>query len=443
MPYVVAAEAMEAFSFYGMQALLVLYMVKFLLLPGHVGHIAGFSWFRAALESVYGTLSTTALASAIQGLYAGLNYLTPIAGGLLADRLLGRTRTIVLGAALMAAGHFLMAFEVSFLPALTCLLLGAGCFGSNIATQLGELYKAGDSRRADAFQIFTLGVAVAVIFSPIICGALGEKIAWHWGFGAAGVGMLGGLAAYLAGLPALPAQRRPARAGTAAGEKLTGGEIRTVLVLVALLPALMLAMLGNQEIFNAYIVWGDSTYNLVFFGQTMPVSWLISLDAFLGAGISVCVLIFWRLWDRRYGPVDEITRVAIGAFIMAAAPLTLAIASAQAAASGHRVGLVWGIAFHIINSIGFSNVYPVGLALFSRAAPPALAGLMMGVFKLHLFAANLLVGFLGGLVGTMPGAKFWLMHAALVAAGAVLLLLAKAGFGRVLAPVGPAAPQTA
>jgi POT family proton-dependent oligopeptide transporter len=202
-------------------------------------------------------------------------------------------------------------------------------------------------------------------------------------------------------------------------------------------------MLGNQEIFNAYILWGDATYNLVFFGHTMPVSWLISLDAFLGTPIAVLVLMFWRWWDRSYRPVDEITRVVIGAFIMAAAPLTLAIASAEAAAGGQRVGLAWGLAFHIINSIGFSNLFPVALSLFSRAAPPALAGLMMGVFKLHLFVGNVLVGYLGGLLGLMDGKRFWLMHAGLVTAGGLLLLLGKLVFGHVLAPTTQMGSDTA
>jgi len=443
MPFIVGSESMTEFSFYGMQAILVLYMTKYLLLPAHVGHIAGFAWFKGAIESLYGPLSTNALASATQGFYAGFAYLTPIAGGFLADRVLGRTRTIVLGALLMSAGHFLMSFEASFLPAMLFLLLGLGCFGSNIATQLGELYEVGDARRADAFQLFQLGVNIAVIFSPIICGVLAEKFAWHWGFAAAGVGMLAGLGFYLAGLAWMPARPRAARLPRAARTRLVAEEARAVLALVLLLPALSLTMLGNQEIFNAYIIWGDATYNLVFFGHSMPVSWLISLDAFLGTPIAVLVLMFWRWWDRTYRPVDEITRVVIGAFIMAAAPLTLAIASAEAAASGHRVGLAWGLAFHIINSIGFSNLFPVALSLFSRASPPALAGLMMGVFKLHLFVGNVLVGYLGGLLGTMDGERFWLMHAGLVTGGGLLLLLSKVVFGHVLAPTTQMGSDTA
>jgi POT family proton-dependent oligopeptide transporter len=443
MPYIVGAESMDAFSFYGMQALLVLYMTKYLLLPGNADHVAGMAWFHAAVERLYGPLSTSVFASAIQGLYAGFAYLTPLAGGVLADRVLGRTRTIVLGAALMSLGHFLMAFEVSFLPALLCLLLGLGCFGSNIATQLGELYDAGDHRRADAFQLFSIGVTATVIVSPIVCGFLAEKFAWHWGFAVAGLGMLLGLALYLAGLRWMPVRPPVVRLPRAQQAKLLAGEVLAVLALGLLLPALALAMIGNQELFNAYIVWGDATYDLVFFGAKMPTSWLISLDSCLGVPIAILTLMFWRWWDRSRRPVDEITRVILGAFLMAAAPLTLAVASAEAAASGHRLGLAWGLAFHIINSVGFFNLYPVAQSLYSRVAPAALSGLMMGIFRLHLFFTNLLVGYLGGLLGRMDGTRFWLLHAGLVAGGGVLLLLIKVAFGAVLAPTKQTRPNPA
>src|SRR5207248_7036183 len=142
--------SVERFSYSGMQALLVLYMVNRLLHPGHVEHIGGFTPFRHAIESFRGPLDIQPLASSIFGLYTGLVYLTPIAGGLIADRLLGRTRTITIGALLMAAGHFLMAFDVTFLIALICLVTGVGCFKGNLASQVGALYATGDNRRADA-----------------------------------------------------------------------------------------------------------------------------------------------------------------------------------------------------------------------------------------------------------------------------------------------------
>ena len=432
--FLVFAEAWERFSYYGMQSLLVLYMGQQLLLPGHVGHVAGFAGFRAAIEGVYGPLSTAALASVIFGLYAGGVYLTPIAGGLLADRLLGRTRTVTLGALLMAAGHFLMAFDASFLAALACLLVGVGCFKGNISSQVGQLYPPGDLRRADAFQIFLLGVNVAVIAAPLVCGTLGQTLGWHYGFGAAGVGMLIGLAVYLSGRRWLPAETIRRGAGHTSRAPLMASERRTIMVLLALVPVLALASLGNMELFNAYLVWGDANYDLVFFGRSMPVTWLLSLDALFGSAAILGSLAFWRWWKRRRPEPDEITKVTVGTFVSALALVILAAASFQEAASGHKIGLAWGVAFQIVNDIGFANMFAVGLALFARAAPQAVSGLMIGVFYLHLFAANMAVGWLGGLLQTMPASRFWLLHAGLVAIGGILLLAIRAAFGRRLAP---------
>src|SRR5438270_6100635 len=187
-----------------MQALLVLYMVNRLLHPGHVEHIFGFVPFRHVVESFRGPLDIQPLSSTIFGLYTGLVYLTPIAGGLIADRWLGRTLTITIGACLMALGHFLMAFDFTFLIALTCLLTGVGCFKGNLASQVGALYPTGDNRRADAFQIYYIFINGGVSAAPLIAGTLGEKVGWHWGFGAAGVGVLIGLTIYLLGRKYLP-----------------------------------------------------------------------------------------------------------------------------------------------------------------------------------------------------------------------------------------------
>src|SRR6516162_5502393 len=153
--YIAFTEAWERFSYYGMQSLLILYMVDQLLHPGHIERIAGFAAFRHFLETLYrGPLAVQPLASAIFGLYTGLVYLTPIGGGFLADRLLGRTRTIVIGALLMAAGQFLIAFDVTFLIALTCLLTGVGCSKGRLASKVGALYAAWATRRPYACQSY-------------------------------------------------------------------------------------------------------------------------------------------------------------------------------------------------------------------------------------------------------------------------------------------------
>jgi POT family proton-dependent oligopeptide transporter len=425
-------EVWERFSYYGMQALLVLYMTQQLLLPGHVEHVLGFGPFRAALEAVYGPLSPLALGSIIFGLYSGFVYVTPILGGLLADRLTGRTRAVILGASLMAAGHFLMAFEASFLLALLCLLIGAGCFKGNLAAQIGDLYAADDPRRADAFQLYVFGIQIAVIVTPFVCGTLGEVYGWHWGFGAAGIGMAIGLAIYLGGLSWLPPERAIARR-TASRPPLTAEDWRTVLVLLLLVPVMGLALIGSQQTFNVYLVWSEAHYRLVFFGKTIPVTWLISDGSACGAVTIALSALFWRWWGKRRTEPDEITKMAIGAVLLATAPLVLVLAPALAA-SGQRIGLGWDFIFEFVTGLGFANLYPIGMALFARAAPKGWGGLMIGIFFLHFFLANMLVGWLGGLLETMPGSFFWLLHAGLIGLAALILLAIRGGAGRVLAP---------
>src|SRR3954470_4359916 len=251
LAYIAFSEAWERFSYYGMQALLVLYMVKRLLHPGHIENVAGFDWLRHTIENFRGPLHVQPLASTIFGLYTGLVYLTPIAGGLIADRWLGRTRTITIGALLMSAGHFLMAFDVTFLLALTCLLCGVGCFKGNLASQVGALYAPEDNRRADAFQIYYIFINGGVIAAPLIAGTLGEKVGWHWGFGAAGVGMLIGLAIYLLGRKHLPpdspvVERKEGHDPTAK-TKLTRRDKTAIIVLLVLLPFLTIAIIPNQQ----------------------------------------------------------------------------------------------------------------------------------------------------------------------------------------------------
>jgi POT family proton-dependent oligopeptide transporter len=428
-------ELWERFSYYGMQALLVLYLTNHLFLPQHIGQVVGIEALRHGIESVTGPRSPQQLASVVFGLYAGLVYLTPLFGGLVADRLLGRTKTVVIGASLMALGHFLMAFEASFLLALACLLVGVGCFKGNIAAQVGELYAPEDKRRASAFQIFMLAVQIAVILAPIVCGTLGEKVAWHWGFGAAGVGMVIGLVVYLLGRRWLPPEPQPGRRdGTARAPRprLGGAEKARVALLVALIPVLMLSIVGNQQYNNAFPLWSQQHMDLVLFGWAVPVTWLQAVDAAVSTATMVGSIAFWRWWAARRPEPDDLTKMALGSFVAASAPALLIVA-AGIAEGGEKVSLVWTLGYTVLNDIGFANVMPVGLALYSRVAPQRLEGLMIGAYYLHLFLGNTFVGWLAGFLQTMPGRQFWGLHAALVAAAGVLLLASRALFGRLLA----------
>ncbi|HEY0649967.1 peptide MFS transporter [Phenylobacterium sp.] len=422
--YLAFTEAWERFSYYGMQSLLVLYMTKTLLLTPHVENIAGFVVFEQLIQAVYRPgASTQAVASAIFGLYTSLVYLTPILGGILADRLLGKTRTIVLGGLLMAAGHFLMAFDVSFLLALLCLVLGTGCFKGNIAGQVGSLYADKDLRRADAFQIFYLGINAGVIAAPLIAGTLGERVGWHYGFGVAGVGMLIALVIYLAGRRHLPPDPPLRRGETAAKPKLTSQEKRTVLLLILLLPVLTASVLCNQQIFNAYLVWADRSVDLNFMGEKVPTTWLITLDAVVSVSFLAGMVVFWRVWATRFKEPDEIGKLTIGAFISVTGVLSLAAGALIAEATGGQVNIWWCVLFHILNSIAFANMLPVSLALYARAAPTAITGTIIGIYYLHLFAGNQTVGILGTFLERMPASQFWLMHAAIAGGAAVVFLV--------------------
>ena len=436
LAYISFTEAWERFSFYGMQTLLVLYMVHQLLLPGHIENIAGFTAFRSVIEHVYGgTLSTIALASAIFGFYSGFVYLTPIAGGFVADRWLGKTKTITIGALLMAAGHFLMAFDFSFLIAIFCLLFGVGCFKGNLASQVSELYTPTDMRRADAYQIYFLFINAAVIIAPLVAGTLGEVYGWHYGFGAAGVGMLISLVVYLSGKKWLPEEQTFVKKvqRTSTKPPLTKKERGTILVLVFMLPLLAIGSVGNQEIFNAYLLWVPDHVNLVFFGYVMPTTWLITLDAIVSVSGLVLSMAFWRLYAKRFDEPSEIIKMTLGLGLSAAGVLCLVMA-ASVASQGQKSGIEWVLGFEVLNSLGFANLFPVGLALYARAAPKAVAGTLMGVYYLHLFMCNNLVGWLGGLIEKLSGTQFWLVHVGLISTAMVFLYAIAHLFGQYLAP---------
>ena len=441
LAFLCASEGWERFSYFGMQSLLVLYMTHYLLRPEHIGQAAGFAGVRGAIEAVTGPLSTAALASQVFGLYAGLVYLTPLFGGLVADRWLNRTLVVTIGAVLMSLGHFLMAFPATFLLAIGFLLVGVGCFKGNIASQVGQLYDINDPRRGQAYQIFQLVIAMAVIAAPLISGTLGEKVGWHWGFGAAGVGMLLGLATYLSGRKWLPSAAPKSRAARAQEARLTPKQRRTVIALVALLPVLGATEVGNQQMFNAFLVWGEANFELRLAGFDMPVTWLLSADAAIAVVCMALAILFWQAYARRWKEPDDVVKVAVGAVFMTLAPLLLTAASFAQRATGGKISPGWGLAFEVVNELGFALVAPMALSLYSRAAPPQIQGLMIGVYYTSFFLCNVAVGRLGGLLERMDAATFWLLHAGIVGASAVVLA-AVATWGRdVLLPAEARVPS--
>lgn len=424
--YLAFVEGCERFSYYSMQTLLVLYMVKYLLLPENSAGVVGL----AALRDWYGGIDGQPLASKIFGDYTSLVYLTPIAGGFIADRWLGRRATLILGGIFMAVGHFLMAFEGAFLFALLALIVGVGLFKGNIASQVGELYGPNDLRRAMAFQIFYIAINVSVIVAPLVSGTLGEKVGWHWGFGTAGVVMVAGLILYIYAKPWLPAESRAERAEKAAAPKepLTRDDWTRIVALLILVPVLAVALLTNQEIFNAYLVWADQHFQLTFFGTTLPTSYMITIDAAASFGMLVAVAAFYVWYGKRFKEPDELGKMIIGSFFTIAGGLCLVMAAATQ--GDGKIGLFWPLMFHLFNSIGFAHILPVSLALFTKVAPRALNATVVGIYYLAFFGANKIVGEVGGWYSSMPTTSFWLFHVATAVVGLVAFVLFKLLLGK-------------
>ncbi|HWA91282.1 MAG TPA: peptide MFS transporter [Rhizomicrobium sp.] len=421
---VAATEFWDRVSFHGMQALLVLYMVDQLLLPGHVEHILGFAGVRAAIETFTGPLSVQALASQIFGLYVGLVYFTPVFGGWLGDRVLGRTGAVSLGAALMTAGHFCMAFEQSFLPALLLLILGAGTLRGNLAPQLGELYARDDRRRTFAFQLYGSAVNLGAFAAPLATGLLQRAYGWHVAFAFAGIGMAVGLVGYLLGRGTLPPE--PARAHAEPMPPLSAQERRVVALLLLLVPVASTFWIAQSQIWNTYNLWARDHVELHLGSFEMPVVWLQSIDGLAPFLCLPLVLWLWRRQAARGREPDEFTKIALGCFIFGVSTLWLALAQYIAGPDG-RAPLVWAILFHLSSNVGWLFFSPTITALYSRAAPRKVGATMMGVYYLSIFLGSTISGRLGGLYETVSPAMFWTLHAAVSAGGgAAMLILGRA-----------------
>ncbi|HVU29564.1 MAG TPA: peptide MFS transporter [Sphingomicrobium sp.] len=422
--YLGFTEACERFSYYSMQTLLVLYMVNYLLVPGRMEHVIGLRWLQT---HVYHGLSGQPLASAIFGTYAALVYGTPILGGIIADKWLGRDRTLILGGVLMAIGHFLMAIQSAFVFALTALVLGVGAFKGNIATQVGALYGPNDLRRAMAFQIFYIFINVSVIVAPLISGTLGQKVGWHYGFGCAGVVMVLGLFIYLSGRRYLaPEELKSPSEEPALREPLTREDWICVLYLLILIPVLAVSLLTNQEIFNGYLVWGDQQFDLRLLNNTS--SWLITVDAAVSFAMLVAVAAFWKWWGTHHREPDEISKMIIGSVFSVAGGLCLFMAALTQPAGG-KISLFWPMLFELMNSIGFAHVLPISLALFSKISPKQITSTVIGLYYFSFFIANALVGYVGGLYSSLPTTTFWLIHVASAAFGLVAFVVFKMVIG--------------
>jgi POT family proton-dependent oligopeptide transporter len=417
LAYLFATEMWERFSYYGMRALLVLYMVKYLLDPQRMDSVVGLGSFKVMLETIFGPLATQPLASQIYGFYTGLVYLTPIFGGLLADRVLGQRRTVIIGATLMAIGHFMMAFEQLFLFALCILILGNGAFKPNISTQVGSLYPPGDRRRDRAFSIFYVGINLGAFLAPLVCGTLGEEVGWHYGFAAAGVGMTLSLIIYLCGASHLPEDALVRRAPLQ--QPLDRSAWQSIIALLLLFAPVSLFWATYEQQGNTIALWADQFTDRHFLGGEIPVTWFQAFNPFMIFAFTPLIVAFWRWQGHREH--STITKLSIGCLLNALAYLVMMAAAWSA--GGGKANWLWLFAYFVVITVGEIYLSPTSLSLVTKVAPTSLLSMMMGVWLSTSFIGGFLAGYLGTFWSSMGKGNFFLMLALLSSVAGVAIML--------------------
>ena len=424
LAFLFTTEMWERFSYYGMRALLVLYLVKYVLLPATGGQVVGLGALKSFYESLYGPLDVQPFASHIYGDYAALVYLTPIFGGLLADRVLGHRRTVVIGALLMAAGHFMMAVEPLLLFALVCLIVGNGCFKPNLSSQVGQLYAPGDPRRDRAFSIFYVGTNIGAFLAPLVSGTLGERAGWHYGFGAAGVGMLIALAIYLAGTSHLPPDPVPFKQRDAADKRpLDRDEWRRIAALIILFIPVSLFWATYEQQGNTIALWADDftdrTVNLGFWVTEIPITWFQSFNPFMIFAFTPFVVALWARQAARGSEPSTVIKMALGCIGCGGSYLIMALAAWYA--GGGKASWLWLFVYFAVITTSELYLSPIGLSLVSKVAPVRYVSVMMGVWLATSFTGNFIAGWLGSFWSSMAKLDFFLMVAAVaIAAGLVI-----------------------
>jgi proton-dependent oligopeptide transporter, POT family len=392
-------EMWEIFSYYGMRSLLVYYMTKQLFIGQQK-------------------------ASFIYGTYTAMAYFTPILGGVIADRWLGKRRAVIIGGSIMAAGHFMMAFEPSFYFALATIALGNGLFLPSLPSQINDLYRADDPRRSWAYNVYYVGINLGGFLAPLVCGTLGEFYGWHWGFGAAGVGMLMGLAVYVLGGKYLPEQARVARAAApGAAAALPAARARDYRSTLVLLFAIGLAVTvfrgAYEQVGNTVALWADSGVDRATSLLTIPMTWFQSLNPLLVFLMTPLLLARWRRQAAAGRAQSSMRKMATGSLMVAAAYLLLAAVAFESGTG--RANWIWLVLYFVIFTLGELHILPTGLGLFARLAPAGFGATTVAAWFLAIFSGSFAAGAVGALWTRMTHGLFFLLLTAIATLAAAML----------------------
>lgn len=422
LTYLFTTEMAERFSYYGMRAILILYLTNVVLLHPVADGVVGYHAMKGLFESLFNggkPLDVQPLSSIIYGNYTAFVYLTPFFGGMIADRWIGQRYSVIVGGVIMAIGEFaLMKPELLFVG-LAMLIIGNGFFKPNISTQVGNLYKPGDARIDRAYSIFYVGINVGAFFSPLICGSLAEDPAfgYKWGFFAAGIGMVLGLIVYMIALRTLP-KDRIARLQSKTEEKkpLTAADWKAVIALVLLcIPTSFFWAVYEQQ-GNTISLWAEQFTNrhLIpgIIDWEIPVTWFQAFNPFMIFAFTPLVVAYWGRQAARGKEPTTVTKMALGDFLLALSYIVMAIAAYFTGPTGHASWL-WLLAFFVIITLGELYLSPIGLALVARVAPKQILSAMMGLWFITSFTGNLLQGYVGSFFSRMDKVSFFLLCAGL------------------------------
>jgi len=465
-------EMWERFSYYGMRALLVLYLVT--STAGMEGREPGFNPGRGWAEGD---------AYRLYGWYTGLAYLLPVVGGLLADKFLGTHRSMLLGGSVIALGHVVLAISglgalehsalgmSTFIGGLALIIIGTGYFKPCVSVMVGQLYPEGDPRRDGGFTIFYMGINLGAFICTFVCGTLGEKVGWHWGFGAAAVGMLAGMAVYLVGrpkflkgigeppanapniLPALLVASLVLSAGVAwlfhvgffgrLGGWVSGvlanqtAQVAVPLGVTALVVGVVGWFVAIQKpgdkgpvacififmLFNAFFwlafeqagstlnVFAFERTNRVIFGWDMPASWFQSVNPFVIITMAPAFAFLWSALGRRNLNPSQPVKIGLGLLLLGGGYVFMVI-GAKLSESGEageivRVSMFWLFATYTLHTLGELCLSPTGLSFVTKAAPVRFVSLLMGVWFISSFIANLGGGYIASYVEQIEQGKLF------------------------------------
>jgi POT family proton-dependent oligopeptide transporter len=372
-------EMWERFSYYGMRALLILYLVD---------QHTGMAWARPTAARVY-------------GLYNMLVYLTPVIGGYIADRFIGTHRSMVIGGAIIAAGHFSMAVPTtpSFFLGLVLIIIGTGFFKANVSTMVGQLYRQDDPRRDSGFTVFYMGVNLGAFIGPLVCGYLGEseRFGWHYGFGAAGVGMVLGLllylrlkARYLPGIGETPNRKAAEERGEASAH-LSDTERDRILALFVIFFFVIFFWMAFEQAGSSMNLFAADRTDRVVLGHRFPASWFQSVNPVV---ILLFAPVFAALWTYLGGRGKEPSTPAkmVAAMVLLAIGFVFMVLGAHASDGGALVSPFWLMAAYAFHTWAELCLSPVGLSLVTKLAPLKYASLFMGLWFVATALSELLAG---------------------------------------------------